>query len=185
MKNGIISLGIFSLIIMISSCGPNIPKEKMAQIDELKVILDSAEQRITAIDSTETFDIIQSYQERLEFYQNTLKDTLPREEASFVDSFFRLRKMLTKFTASYTPIRSELKISKKQLEDLRFDAENGLLEEKHFDEYIELERENVNKVAYATHDIMGTMEKWIPTYQKKLPRVDSLQNIYKEQMNEE
>ena len=185
MRKGIITISIFSLILMISACGPHIPEEKLSKIDELEKMLDSADQRISAIDSAEVFGIIEAYQERLEFYQNTLKDTLPRDEATFVDSWFRMRKLFAKFSSSYTPIMSELTISQQQLKDLRFDAENGLLEEKHFDEYIELERINAEKVAYATHDIMETMEKLIPIYHKKIPRVDSLQNLYKEQMSQE
>jgi len=172
---------LVSILIIgsVVACGPKIADEKLAQIDELESSLDSAAERIMKVDSAMAFELVNTFEDRLAFLQYELKDTLPREEAFFVDGWFRMRKSVRKFSNSYVAIVNELKISQQQLKDLRFDAENGLVENEQFDDYVALEKENVEKVSYAAHDMMGSIEKIIPLYEKRLPRVDSLINTYK------
>lgn len=166
-------------VISIISCGPKISDEKIAQINELESSLDSASERISKVDSAMVFELVNTFEDRLSFLQYELKDTLPREEAFFVDGWFRMRKSVRKFSNSYLAVVNELRISQQQLKDLRFDAENGLLENEQYDDYVALERDNVEKVSYAAHDMMSSIEKIIPLYEKRLPRVDSLINAYK------
>lgn len=179
MKSGITILGLVSIVLFMVSCGPHISKEKMAQIDKLSMQLDSVDQRVHAIDSARAMNAASIYEQNLAYMQYDLKDTLPREEAFFVDTYYRLRKGFRQYSASYNQISNEIRITKQQLEDLRFDAENGLLEEKHFDDYIALETENVHKVSSAANDMMSKIELVLPLYEKKNPRIDSLLLIYK------
>jgi hypothetical protein len=169
---------LISFIMM--ACGPKIPTEKMAEIDTLELKLDSAQQRLVAIDSAKAFEMVNNYEAKLSFFLEDVQDTLPREEAFFIDSWYRLRKVVRKYATYYSPLLNEIKISKQQMKDLRFDSENGLLEEKHFDEYLELEKENVESVTISTHEMMEKFEKFVPLYEKKLPRMDSLYAVYKD-----
>lgn len=172
---------IFSLIILaitFVACGPQIPSEKIAKIDSLEHGLDSAEQRLLAIDSARAFEMVNNYEAKLSYFLGVVEDTLPREEAFFIDSWYRLRKVVRKYASYYSPLINEIRISKQQMKDLRYDAENGLVEEKYFDEYIELETENVESVTVSTHEMMDKFEKFVPLYEEKLPRMDSLYNHY-------
>lgn len=167
-------------MIGLYACRPSIPDEKLSQIDSLEKVLDSAKIRIETIDTITAFDMAENFETKLLFFQAEMKDTLPRVEANFVDKWYRMRKPMRKFSANYLLFKNELEINIQQMKDLRYDAENGLLEEKHFDEYIALEKDNVSNISSAVHDMVDNYEWVKPQYEKKLPRVDSLIRAYKE-----
>ncbi len=173
-------IGILSLLLFAIGCGPSISEEKLNQIGELETILDSSEARVLSIDTALAKQLADTFELKLYFFQYKLKDTLPREEATFIDTWYGMRKTVRKYSRNVDLILNEINISKKQMQDLRFDAENGLLDEKQFDDYISLERNNVEKVGYAADDLMNRFEKVYPLIQKKLPRVDSLIKAYRE-----
>ena len=181
-KTLFIGLSISAVLV---ACGPQISKEKLAQIDELEAMINDASEMLNAVDSATAIQAVDTYNENLHYIQNNLKDTLPRQEAFFVDTYYRLRKIMQKFSENYNTLSSEVVIAKQQLTNLRKDAKNGLVEEKQFDEYLALERQNTEGLFNATKDLMEPFQKALPLYEKKNPRIDSLiQSFEAEQMLE-
>jgi len=167
------------------SCGPQISDEKMAELDELDAKLDSSSQLLNSVDSARAMQAVQTYEKNLHYIQYDLKDTLPREEAFFVDSYYRLRKIMRKYGENYTNLSNEIVSAEQQLTNLRKDVKNGLIEAEQFDEYLTLERENVESIFYATKGLIEPFKKALPLYQEKNPRIDSLINSFEaKQMNE-
>jgi hypothetical protein len=176
---------ILSAITLLIACGPNIPQEKMDELSALDQRLDSVILLVESVDSARAVNAVGTFEKNLKIIQYELKDTFPRETAFFVDSYYRLKKALRNFAKDYNTLSSEIVISKRQLANLRNDAENGLVEEQQFNDYLVLEKENIDKLEEVSESIIIPMQKALPLFEEKNPRIDSLIQAYKaKQMNQ-
>lgn len=173
------SIFIFLIASAMVACGPRITDEQMNSLKQLELQLDSTIQDFEQIDSAEAFKAIETYEANLSYLQKEIKDTLPRKTAFFVDSYYQMRKPLRKYAQNYSIVKSELTLSEKQLEDLRRDVENGLVELEQFNDYLAIEQKTVDQLEAVTTDLIMNMNKVMPMYEKKNPRIDSLVKVYK------
>ena len=172
-------------ISLLIACGPNIPQEKMDELSALDQKLDSVILLVETVDSARAVNAVGTFEKNIEIIQYDLKDTFPRETAFFVDSYYRLKKALRNFARDYNMLSNELVIAEQQLKDLRTDAENGLIEVEQFNDYLVLETENINELKAVSESIIPPMQKALPIFEEKNPRIDSIIQAYKaKQMNQ-
>jgi len=177
----------FSLLTTLAlfACGPQIAEDKLADLGALESKLDTVYQKVESIDSARSMEAVIEFEKNIEIIQYDLKDTFPRETAFFVDEYYRLKKALRNFAKDYNALAQETAISKNQLKNLRKDAENGLVEKEQFNDYLELEKENVNKLYEVSNSIIPPMQKALPIFEAKNPKIDSIIQAYQaKQMNE-
>ena len=74
----------------------------------------------------------------------------------------------------YPKVLEELSISKKQIENLRHDAEYDKLEEGQFEKYYHLESNNLVLAEGAANEVVYAIETVQPMYDEMNPRIDSL-----------
>lgn len=171
MKNVLIFLSI-SLFMM--ACQPGIDEAKVAKIDSLQTVLDSSQQKISTIDSSKMMDYTRNYFENIDYIKTKFNDTIDTETAFYLDKYYGMRKTMKLMRNEYSTYVEELKITQQQLKDLKFDAEEGLLEEPQFDKYLALESENVNIIKSMANQLQNAYEVSIPAFDEMTPTIDSL-----------
>lgn len=176
---------VLSAITLLIACGPHISEEKMDELSRLNQRLDSITLLVESVDSAKAINAVGSFEKNLKIIQYELKDTFPKETAFFVDSYYRLKKALRNFAKDYNTLKAEVLITEKQLQTLKYDAENGLVDEQQFNDYLQLERENIDKLEEVSESIIIPMQKALPLFEEKNPRIDSIIQAYKaKQMNQ-
>lgn len=178
-------LVISSILFFLSACGPTIPDAKMQELNKLENTLDSSEKLLLSIDSADAFATIAKFRENLNFIQSEMNDTLPMRAAVVVDKYFRFRKIVDNYQNNYSIIKDEVNTSQEQLRNLRFDAENGLVEEKKFDDYFALEKENIEAVEAAIGKMTSDLEQTLPVLKEQTPKVDSIIKVYFKEVSQE
>lgn len=173
MKTILISI---SLIAVLVSCNRGLPSEKIKVIDSLANKVDSTLEQYATIDSSKAIDYATTYQENLKYVKTELKDTVDKEIGSLIGKYYRLHKSMAFIKGEYNPIKEELKASQQQLKDLKYDAENGLVDETQFKRYINLEKENATKAIKASERILKMYRVSMKNYDKMNPTIDSLIN---------
>lgn len=169
-----IKLLSISLLVFLTACQPAIDQAKVAKIDSLQQSIDSSQQMLAQLDTTMMFNYANHYFDNINYIKSTFNDTIETETAFFIDKYYGMRKTMKLMQSQYHDNAEELQITKQQLSDLKHDAEEGLLEEKQFDKYLELESENVLKVKSLTNQLVDAYEATIPAYDEMNPKIDSL-----------
>jgi hypothetical protein len=178
---------LLSLIVAISmeACGPNISDEQMAELSLLDSRLDSLSEQVNTIDSSKFMNYTKTFEKNIEFLQYDIKDTIPLETAFIVDEYYGLRKGLRKYSAEYPALKREVSTTKDQLYNLRNDVENGLIEPEQFNEYLKLEKENIDQIQSVSEVMKPKLQIAMPLFEEKNPQIDSIIQVYKaKQMNQ-
>jgi hypothetical protein len=157
----------------------------MQELNKLENTLDSSEKVLLSIDSADAFSTLVDFYKNMEFINSKMNDTLPMQAAIIVDRYFRLRKVTDNYQSNYSAIKNEVNASQEQLDNLRFDAKNGLVEEKQFDDYLALEKENIDVVELAINKMISELEPILPILKEQTPKVDSIIKVYFEEVSQE
>lgn len=171
MKNALILL---SLPLFLMACRPGIEEAKLAQIDSLQQVLDSSQQKVNAMDSVKMMNYARHYFENLDYIKNRFSDTIDTETAFFIDKYYGMRKAMKLMQKQYSINVDELKITQEQLKNLKHDAENGIIENQQFEEYIELESRNIDQIKSGVNRISNAYDHNIALYEEMNARVDSI-----------
>lgn len=170
--------------IFLSSCGPKINQKQKQKLEQLTQSVDSVAVVVNAIDSAELISRVSDFFAKKNYVQNEMKDTLERETIFMLDAFVQLRKGMGYLQEQYIPIREEANIMQQQLIDLNHDVENRLIDEKKFDKYYQLEKDNFEQLFLAAGRLNEVNQKTLKAYNERLPKIDSLINAYKARLNE-
>ena len=141
--------------VVIFSCR-NKNERELGEVDALSDILNNTEELFLSVDTTKVFEIAKLRQDQMRIIQTT-NDTLDKETAFFLASYFRKRKGIDKFVKSYHQTYADIQKTKDQLKNLRTDVENGLLSQEQFSEYYKTEQSIVvdlnNKISSSVNGI--------------------------------
>lgn len=152
-------LGALVLAASLFSCKgkPHDPANLVA-IDSMQVQVDSLVQRLNAIDAG-VYDrmdsVFRTQKDRLEV---AMKDTLDRRKAFAAGNYYRaMAKSLGRVRSIPPELGDELGLMKKQLEDLRHDVSNGLLDETLERNYVQQERLALADIQARTIVLMNSV----------------------------
>ena len=76
--------------------------------------------------------------------------------------------------STYARTAKEIRTTDERLDNLMHDLENGLIEEEQFQQYHQLESNNVAMIEESVGDIVYAYETVQPMYDEMNPRIDSL-----------
>lgn len=173
-----------SCVLFLTACGPKITKKQQIKLNELELGIDSIVSNVISLDSVKTFEMISNFQERKNFVQVEMTDTIERETLFKLDEFVQLRKGMGYLLSEYSGIKFEALTMQSQIKDLMHDVEHRLVEEKQFDRYYDLEKTNLDQLKFASERLVDIDARMQVDYAEKVEMVDSLISAYKIKVNE-
>ena len=182
MRNSILFL--FSISLLLNSCGPKINSEQQNNLELLTAKVDSIVNEVNTLDSVALMDLTNDFFDRKNYLQRQVSDTIAPELIFKIDSFIQLRKGMGFIRGEFSPIKTEANILKQQLEDLSHDVDNRLVEEKQFDRYFELEKNNFDELSIAYQQLSVSIELVTKKYNLLAPGIDSFIEDYKARIND-
>ena len=173
----ILFIGLVCLSIV--ACTKGLNEDQSNKLNLLQSRLDSTLNKIEAVDTAKNRVSFDHFFENIRFIQEEMTDTITPELALFFDDYYSMRKAFKMYAQEYPLILNELKISKKQLADLKHDGEAGILEDGQFEKYYHLESNNLVLAEEKANEVLYAIETIEPMYDEMNPKVDSILNIYR------
>ncbi|MES2593622.1 MAG: hypothetical protein V4608_17185 [Bacteroidota bacterium] len=159
-------------IVLFSACGHSDKyKVEIKQLDSIKVMVDSAQLKFAAIDTSKIHKYISEINNNLDFINDTNKDTLKTEQAFLLSEYRSSRKPFRVVIAKYATVIDELPKSKKQIENLIHDLKTDKVDEAKVAAYVQDEMIVAGSVVHAI-DIMENLDKlYSEKYEANTPKV--------------
>lgn len=170
----IIQFGTVLLLLTMMACQTGLSEKQEKRIDELSSRADSSMVLLNQIDTAKGLASANHFFENIRFIQNEMKDTLDPKTALYIDRYYGMRKAFKLFGQNYPRVIAEVKTTKKQIEDLKHDAEAGLLTEQEIQQYLDLESNNLALAEEGANDIWYAISTVQPIYDTMNPKIDSL-----------
>lgn len=169
-----ISIIVVSMILF--SCARGLNQEQEQKLTKLEARVDSTLNVISKLDTAKGLASANHFFENMEYIKNVMTDTISREMAFYIDKYYSTRKSFKYFGNQYPKVYEELSLCKEQLDNLRHDAENGLLEEGQFEKYYHLEANNLVLAEETANEVVEAINTVQPMYDEMNPRIDSMIN---------
>jgi|GEM_PF-6258465 hypothetical protein len=182
MKKSLLILFVISSFFV--ACGPKINSTQQESLQQLTSNVDSVAQLLNALDSAELTQLTDNFFQRKNFIQSEMADTLAPETIFKLDAFIQLRKEMGFIRGEYFTIKNEANILNQQMVDLNHDVSKRLVEEKQFERYYALEKENYDELTMATSQLTGALERGRTSYHRLVEEIDSVITAYKSTLNE-
>ena len=158
-------------IIALASCSTG---QKMIsyidKIDSLSLALENETRMYENIDS----NLIISYISKMDFQMDTLDSLTNISENQKIVAYTYLRKSMKMYLVENPQILEEIEFTKKQLTDLKYDAENKLIGEKEQQLYFEKENESVKALLEKMKMYHQKINSQIRNYELLNPTIDYL-----------
>lgn len=163
-------IGIVALTFFISSCKNNNHYAKQVkELDSLKVVLQEALVNFNTIDSAKCYNAYAEQFTYSTFINANLRDTVPRQIAENLQSFYAVGKNLVNYLAMSPKWKAEAKKSIKQLTDLSHDLKNGSVEDEEVVEFLSEEKIEANKIIEELKSNTELMRYSLESFSKSLP----------------
>ncbi len=161
-------------IILLFACKPSMSDKQKEELNNIEVLIDSSEYYLSSIDSIFAIEATNNFNSNVNYIKNDMVDTLDNDIMLFIDKYYGLRKGFRKLGEKYLGTMAEFKISNEQIENLKHDINNGLVEPNQLDQYLELEKKNIELVFESSKTIAKVNKNLVPLYEKMNPKIDSL-----------
>ncbi len=166
---------LFSLVLF--SCANN-REEEVKKIDELLVQIEQTENKFNAIDSVNLFSVYTKMITDLKDL-HLFTDTLENETFKKINNANTHLAALTAATQYFYIISSELQHSKKQVQNLKQDAGNGLIEKAKFVDRLKEEQEIILNLTQVIDSTYKDLDLKLEETKKLYPTVDSIVDYLK------
>ena len=160
--------------IFLLSCGHSFTDHQDEQIKKLELRLDSGFLEINAIDTSKAFASAFHFKENIAFFQSEMKDTITPQTAKIIDRYYSVKKGFILFQSTYAPTKAEFITLRGQIENLRHDASEGLLEQSQFDKYFHLESNNLILAEESLTQMVYAITTVQKIYDELNPKMDSI-----------
>ncbi len=178
--------GIVISVILLSVLACNkLDDERSQKLNIIETRLDSSLALMLKVDTIENSDKKEHYFYNLDYLRTQLKDTISRELAFFIDRYYSVRKSFKAYGENFGKHLKELQLLKQQLENLRHDAENGLIDSEKFDQYLQQESNNVLIANGNSTELLRHINAFQTIYDSLNPRIDSLVEASKAKISNE
>ena len=145
---------IFVIGLGLNAC-QNANEKQIGEIEGLISIIDDTQKTLLSVDTSQVFSAKRQMENDLKDFNST-RDTLTKAEAFVMDNYYSSKKRIYRLTSNYAKYMQQINFSRKQLEDLKQDLENGLISKKNFSKYYTTEQMAVMDVnSQITEAISG------------------------------
>ncbi len=170
-------LKISSLILVLSfivSCSSQQDKENIAKVEALIQETQTYVEQLEATDSVSISEHYKKMMHHIEYLQLNLTDSIPTPLIAKLSDYRAHRKTYQFYGKKFSSTLKDAKLEVKQLEALKKDIENNIVDENKFDNYYQLEASNVGAIAENTIKMVESIEKSEEVYAEISPVADSL-----------
>ncbi len=169
---------VVSLIGMLftTSCGHKKVKYRLAQIDTLTILLDKTELMLNEINNDSITAMLKEVQQKNEAIYPVSHTKLNMKERSDYFQFTSVEKQFKSYLNDHIKNLDELKLSRKQITDLKTDVENHAIKDKKFDEYYLTENTSVNTLFNMVKSSLYKLKQNTEKYNLFNPIITKLMN---------
>ena len=156
------------------ACQPQVEPAKIEKIESLQQALDSSAKQFSIIDSAKALSSVKEFQSKISYIKGDYRDTIQEETALYIDKYYSLRKAMKLMGNSYAETARDIRSTKSRLKNLLHDLKNGLVEDQQYEQYLELEENNVAIIKESVDALVRAYTEGQPMYDEMAPRIDSL-----------
>lgn len=142
-----LSLAIIALVAF-SSCKNTEREKQIAKIDSLIAILDTTSQHLNKINLDTVTKKYQAYQTTNKLVATHYQKYRNEENWKYLCEYQNVRKPFKMMLKNHRSFRNDLSTSREQLENLKHDVDNKLLDESEFKSYFTIEAQSVNDLSF-------------------------------------
>ena len=162
-------LGTLFVALLIGACtNPN--KKEINEVDALLVSVIEVEQSLLSIDTAKVFGTKRQLEKDLAAF-NKIGDTLSREDAFEIADYFGSKKKLYRLTAGYSALVNQIRISKEQLNNLKQDLENGLIDKEDYATYYSEEQSILKALMLKINKLTTGIDRVVEKYEADRPKL--------------
>jgi len=136
----------FTLVLFFAECKNNQYQKELARIDSLKTVLNQSEKKLGEIDTNMLSEKFEVYEKNTSFISENYPDKKRDSSWNTICQYGLIDEPLGGFKNEQYHLKKELMFSRKQLDSLKFDIQNGNIEKKKMNEYIKSESDAVSMV---------------------------------------
>ncbi len=166
-------IALFLLGYMVS-CTSKADQAKINAIDTLLMSLNDAEEMLLSVDNQTVDKKLQLVKENTKFIQDNLTDTIDKATALEISEYYSYRKALTFYKENYGEFQEAINTSRKQLNDLKADVENGLLTDEKFNEYYNNEMRIALEITQNIEQAVNGVNIVLPKIDQKQPVIEKV-----------
>lgn len=165
-------LGIMLFALGFGAC--NHPNQKeISEVEGLIATVVEIEKSLLSIDTSKVFGAKRQLEKDFaEFI--AIGDTLTKEEAFEIADYFGSKKKFYRLTANYPSFVNSIEISKKQLNNLKQDLENDLLEKEKYTTYYSNEQAYLNALNHKINKLVTGIDAAAERYEADRPKLLNL-----------
>lgn len=178
-NKAILSLGIVGLL---SSC---LTETDKANIEKVDLLIADTQEQVVSLEATDYESIVVHHDtlfSNLRLLSMHLEDTVDRNLLIILSEYRSLRKVYAKYKSNYQELMSATQTEITQLESLKKDIENDVVNEDKFDKYYQLEQNNVNSIIENVGQMTTKINRAEELYKTYSISVDSLSAVVREKM---
>ena len=161
MKRIIKYISLTLIVIIFFGCKEAYEKEN-SEIDSLNQLVNNTEEVLLSIDTAKVFSVVRDVKKELWNFGNRF-DTLDRETTFKVADYYGNKKSLYFIYDNYPKFIYEIEVTRKQLDNLKDDLNNGIIPKEKFVDYYKNEQEIIvtlnDKINTAVNGIDISVDK--------------------------
>lgn len=170
--------GILLITLIFGAC--NNPNQKeIAEVEALIAKVGETEKSLLSIDTSKVFGTKRQLELDIAEFNN-LSDTLSKEEAFRVAEYFGSKKKFYRLTARYPKFIGDIETSKKQLDNLKQDLENGLVKKENYTTYYTEEQMILKDLDFQINKLITGIDVVVEKYEKDRPDLLNLMEELKQ-----
>jgi hypothetical protein len=170
---------VLAWVLILGGCSSHPNEKQIAQVDEAIKILSSADSLFQTIDIKKVMPYADTVNFDVKFVQQEFIDTMSLLVATQVDAYHRLVRSIGKFGAAYNAQKTDLEYSKNQLQNLKSDLTNNVIDSTGFELYFPAEEQSINRLVENNMNLVAWQKNIEDGFIRKRQPVDSLINAIK------
>lgn len=174
------SIGI--CLFFIFSCQPTVDSQKVVEIDGQISEVEATLYAFQEIDTADVYEKFNNLIGNVQYIQKFQMDTMHLKTAQFISRYYGLARLIEDFN-NYAEIEEQILISKKQFENLKHDYINNILDDKEFNEFFAVERNDFFLLQEQVGEMISNWEKFQEKLPEYNPKVDSIVHSIKTKRN--
>jgi hypothetical protein len=170
-------LGILLIALSFGAC--NNPNEK--EIEEVNALIAKAtetEKSLLSLDTSKVFGTKRQFEQDLGEFTK-IGDTLTKDDAFKISDIFGSKKKFYRLTAGYPQFVNQIETSKKQLNALKQDLENGLIKKENYATFYSDEKAALKNLDVQINKLVSGIDVVVEKYETDRPELLKLINELK------
>jgi len=165
-------LGLLIIGLSFNACkNPN--EKEIGEIEALITKVNETEKVLLSLDTGKIFRTKRQLEGDLAVF-NKIVDTLNRADAFKVADIFGSKKKFYRLTVGYPKFVSQIETSKKQLDNLKQDLENGLIKKENFTTYYADEQVALKELEFQINKLVSGIDVVVEKYETDRPELLAL-----------